>query len=87
MRVRPINQTGSATMVVVFVLLVAVVIGAVYYYPKQTGKNNASQLILLHKVEKSDFEAFITEPGEVAAVATLRSSVLSNPMVHPALPS
>ncbi len=37
MRVRPINQSGSATMVVVFVLLVAVVIGAVYYYPEQTG--------------------------------------------------
>ena len=54
-------------MVVVCVLLVAVVIGAVYYYPKQTGKNNASQSILLHKVEKSDFEAFITEPGEVAS--------------------
>ena len=76
MRVRPINQSGSATMVVVFVLLVAVVIGAVYYYPKQTGKNNASQSILLHKVEKGDFEAFITEPGEVASSSNVEIKCL-----------
>ena len=63
-------------MVVVFVLLVAVVIGAVYYYPKQTGKNNASQTILLHKVEKSDFEAFITEPGEVASSSNVEIKCL-----------
>ena len=58
------GQSGNAAVVVVIVLFLAVVIGVIVY-TGQPRREDSGQTLSLAAVERGDFEAFITEPGEV----------------------
>jgi RND family efflux transporter MFP subunit len=54
-------------MIVVIVVICALAGGAVWVFARQQNDDDADQTVLLHTVERSDFTAFVTEPGDVAS--------------------
>jgi len=55
---------------VTFVVLIGVTVtisASVFFLASRQGQDDSNQSLLLHRVERSDFEAFVTEPGDVAS--------------------
>lgn len=64
---RSFHRSGGAklTLIVVGGVVVAVAVGLIVLFASRPGQDDSGQTILLHTVERKDFEAFITEPGDV----------------------
>jgi len=58
-------RAGSVKTIVIAVACLATMLAAGVYFVRQLGKEDVNQTILLHTVERTDFEAFVTEPGDV----------------------
>jgi multidrug resistance efflux pump len=62
-----LNPRGQATWIVlVFACALATIIGTIVFF-RGHRSGDAENSILLHTVERRDFEAFVTEPGDVAS--------------------
>jgi len=62
------QRVGRAT--VTFVILIGVtvtIIASVLFLVRRQGRDDSNASLLLHRVELSDFVAFVTEPGDVAS--------------------
>jgi multidrug efflux pump subunit AcrA (membrane-fusion protein) len=67
MKQRSSYRAGNTTLTIVILLGVAVMIGAIVFFARRPDQNESDQTILLHEVVLGDFEAFVTEPGDVAS--------------------
>ena len=68
MRLRSVHRIGGTVVTLLVVLaLVAATIGAIFVFASRQATEESEQTVLLHTVERGDFEAFITEPGDVAS--------------------
>ncbi|MDP7302275.1 MAG: HlyD family efflux transporter periplasmic adaptor subunit [Pirellulaceae bacterium] len=68
MNYRSSQRAGRA--IVTFVVLIGVMVtisATVFFLANRQGHDDANESLLLHRVERSDFEAFVTEPGDVAS--------------------
>jgi multidrug resistance efflux pump len=62
------HRSGHTIITFLAVLVCAVgVIGIIIVVARAQSKEDARGLVLLHSVEQGDFEAFVTEPGDVAS--------------------
>ncbi len=60
-------QSGRALTAVLVLLVFAGAVGAAFYFWPATGRDEPAQASVIHTVAMGDFEAFITEYGEVAS--------------------
>ncbi len=67
MPARPSNRSGNARTIAVVVVCAVAIIGAAVVYSRLPNKKSSDETLLLHTVARSDFEAFVTEPGDVAS--------------------
>ncbi|MBC8352789.1 MAG: HlyD family efflux transporter periplasmic adaptor subunit [Planctomycetes bacterium] len=67
MRSRNSHPRGNAVKTLVGVICVVAIVGAAFAYLRQSPEPDSGQTLLLHTVEQSDFNAFVTEPGDVAS--------------------
>ncbi len=64
---RSLVRPGRVLLILLVIACVPGVIGAVFVLTRGQGPADSGQTVLLHKVERSDFDAFVTEPGDVAS--------------------
>jgi HlyD family secretion protein len=70
MSTRSLLQSSRALLPWIVLLSIATAIG-VYFYTREKNPLDVDPTILLHSVELTDFEAFITEPGDVASSSNI----------------
>ena len=64
------SSQRASRAIVTFVVLIGVtvtIIAGVFFLAGRQGRDESDQSPLLHRIERSDFEAFVTEPGDVAS--------------------